>query len=110
VIESLAVEDDGSAVLTVGVDRRENEFRLSGGELERLEDELAATDLGDVDKEPAGTICADCFEYSISYEGESVSLDDLDRPGASLRALLDYLGELVRENYPPGVPPAQLGA
>ena len=44
VIESLAIEADGSATLTVGVERQEHEFQLREAELERLEEELAAAD------------------------------------------------------------------
>lgn len=110
VLESLVIENDGSATVTVGVEQRSNEFELAEADLELLEQELAAADFDDVEEAPANSGCADCFEYTVEHGDERLTIDDLDQPGPSLQKLLGHLSVIAADHYPPGVSPVHSGA
>jgi hypothetical protein len=102
ILERLRVERDGSATVTVGFDGSSESFRLSEAELEQLESELGAADLS-VPPGPPG--CADCFEYEVSFGGETARFDQLAEPSEPLGALLAHLARIVASHQP-----AQAGA
>jgi hypothetical protein len=102
VLEELRVSQSGRATVTTGVDAARESFALGKAELERLRSELEAANLSDPDFQPGGVGCADCFEYEIEAAGNQVRLDDLDRPGDALGALLGHLGKLVADHHPAG--------
>ncbi len=101
VTEKLTVERGGEATLVVGFDRVRIAFELPAAELNELEAELEAADLEAIEKAPADAVCSDCFVYEITYEDETITFNDLDRPPESVSTLLAHLDEIAMSNYPP---------
>ena len=97
VFEELRIERDGKATVTIGRGDERDSFRLPAEQLERLGAELAEADLSDPGGPPG---CADCFEYSLTYEGKTVRFDDLAEPPASLVAVLTDLRRIVADHQP----------
>lgn len=99
--EVMVVERDGQASIRVGVDGKRIGFELSADELDRLEAELEAADLDQVELDPDDVVCADCFTYTIAADGSEIAVNDLDRPPDAVATLLAHLGEIAAANHPP---------
>jgi hypothetical protein len=110
VVEHLTVQRSGEAVLESGFEGAEGQrvaFTLDAAELDDLIAAVAAAPLDEYEPGPGG--CADCYEYSIEADGNSIELSDADLMEGSqatvpneIFALLDELGKLV-ENHAPAV-------
>ena len=99
VMDSLVIESDGRAELTVrGSDPVS--FTLSDDELEAVTDALQDADFAEIDADSTSDqAIADAFTYKISYGGKTVRTDDGSIP-SELQGLLTELDRLVREHRP----------
>lgn len=101
--ETLRIEPDGSATLTIGEPQNtHNDFELSSSELERIQSLLDAADLEAMPTNPQPTGCADCFVYTVEYGGHTITYDDASPPPESVGELVTGLGDLTSANYPAG--------
>lgn len=77
--ERLVIEVDGNATLVSGFKPGQQStarFTLPDAELNDLRDKLEAADLPSLPKSPE-TGCADCFEYTLTYDGTTYAADDV---------------------------------
>jgi hypothetical protein len=99
--EHLRIEPDGTATLAYGEPTNsEDSFDLTDSELDRIQTLLDAADLESMPAEPQPTGCADCFVYTVSYGGRTVTYDDATPPPASVGQLVTALGELAEAHQP----------
>lgn len=96
--ERLEVELGGAATLTFGSGERQGRraLQLTNDELRELESALGSADLDEI--EPAPGACADCFEYEITYGGETASFDDVAEVPRSVREAQTQLTDIVAPN------------
>jgi hypothetical protein len=96
----LTLGADGRARLTTGIpdDRRRTQFTLSEDESSELQELARAADLPALAEEEHGpTGCADCYSYSVKYDGALVERDETEVSGA-FGALVARLGEIADEH------------
>jgi hypothetical protein len=96
----LTIDADGSATLVSEFDAQTEDFVLGDAELRALTAELDAADLEAFEEptEPSG--CADCFLYTVTYGGATISYDDTATPSDEIIALVGHLDELASEHTP----------
>lgn len=96
----LTIQADGPATLVSGYDGQTEDFVLDDSELEELASELEAADLEGFEGPTEPTGCADCFLYTVSYEGTTISYDDTATPPDEVTALVNHLDELATAHTP----------
>ena len=104
---SLTVSPGGSAVATTTGTRageRKVRFQLGPRRIRSLQRSLRRADLGSIDAGKGG--CADCFVYSITYEGDSVELEEVDVPTRLEGAIEEIETVIANHTIPPN---ARLG-
>ena len=74
-------------------------FRVGRRTVERLRGALEGAGFATVTPAPGPGACADCYFYSIRYEGDEVSFSEVERP-RRLRATLALLDGLVALHRP----------
>jgi hypothetical protein len=77
--QSLRVSHGGSAVAASSGTRageQRAKFRLGGRRIRSLQRGLLRADLGSIHERQGG--CADCYVYSITYEGSSLELEETE--------------------------------
>jgi hypothetical protein len=100
VSERLVVDTGGTARLSVGdSDQAERRFALADQELERLRSDLEAADFAGIDV-GSGLGCADCFDYEITYAGETTSFNEAAEVPDSVREVTGQLGQIVEAHLP----------
>jgi len=77
---------------------RTSRFRVAPKRIEDLRGALRRADFGSV-ATPAPGNCADCYLYSLRYEGHEVSFSEVDTP-PRLQGVLDRIGQLVDAHLP----------
>ncbi len=98
VFDELRVSGSGAATLRVAPSSPPISFRLRPAEVERLQRDLDAADIGSIPSRRAPA-CADCFHYRIAASGDAVEADESRVPRA-LRPLLAELGQIVDAHMP----------
>jgi hypothetical protein len=99
--EHLRIEPDGTATLSYGEPANtERSFDLTGDELDRITSLLDAADFDSMPTDPQPTSCADCFVYTVSYGGRTITYDDASPPPASVGELVSGLGDLAQAHQP----------
>jgi hypothetical protein len=92
---SLRVATGGRAIVETtgasGVKSRAR-FHLGGRRIRSLQRGLDRADLDSISPESGG--CADCFVYSLTYEGSSVELEDTEVPPA-LEAVIGQIEAII---------------
>jgi hypothetical protein len=104
---SLTVRPGGSAVATTTGTRtgeRKVKFQLGPRRIRSLQRSLRRANLGSIQAGKGG--CADCFVYSITYEGDSVELEEVDVP-TRLEGAIDEIETVISNHTIP--PNARLG-
>jgi hypothetical protein len=105
--ESLRVAPGGSAVAATSGTRageRRVRFQLGERRIRALQRGLRRADLGSISERQGG--CADCYIYSITYEGISLELEETEVP-PRLRAVFGQIETIVSTHTIP--PNARLG-
>ena len=90
----LTVAADGAARVAIEVpDAGSRTFELTDDELARLSDGLQTAAFADL-PDPGPAVCADCFEYEVTYAGQTYSYDDATEGVPS--SVSDVVAELDR--------------
>lgn len=98
-MENLFVYEDRSAVYSWGIDGS-REFKGSAETMQWLERSLPhATEILDR-QSPSEEMCADCFQYDLTFEGTHYLTFDLQIPGAAKTAFA-VPHEGICQGYPP---------
>jgi hypothetical protein len=98
----LTVTPGGHAVATTTGTRageRQVKFRLGARRIRSLQRSLRRADLGSIHAGKGG--CADCFIYSITYEGDSVELEEVDVPTRLGDAIAEIETVISTHTIPP---------
>jgi len=93
--QSLRVTPGGFAVAESSGTRageQRAKFRLGGRRIRSLQRGLLRADLGSIHERQGG--CADCYVYSITYEGVSLELEETEVP-PRLRTVFDEIEAII---------------
>jgi hypothetical protein len=74
-------------------------FRLGARRIRSLQRDLRAAHLGSIPKGQGG--CADCFLYSIAYEGARLELEEVDVPPRLARVFGEIEAVITAHTVPP---------
>lgn len=99
---SLTVSPGGRAVATTSGTRageRQVKFQLGPRRIRSLQRSLRRADLGSIHAGNGG--CADCFIYSITYEGDFVELEEVDVPNRLEGAIAEIETVISTHTIPP---------
>jgi hypothetical protein len=101
--QSLRVSPGGLAIAESSGTRageRRVKFHLGGRRIRSLQRDLSSADLGSIPERQGG--CADCYVYSITYEGASLELEETEVP-ARLRTVFGEIEAIITAHT---IPPA----
>jgi hypothetical protein len=99
---SLTVTPGGRAVATTTGTRageRQLKFHLGPRRIRSLQRSLRRADLGSIHAGKGG--CADCFIYSITYEGDLVEIEESDVPARLQGAIAEIETVISSHTIPP---------
>jgi hypothetical protein len=101
--QSLRVSPGGNAIAESSGTRAgagEAKFHLGGRRIRSLQRGLLRADIGSIPGRQGG--CADCYIYAITYEGDSLELEETEVP-PRLRAVFDAIDAIITAHtVPPG--------
>lgn len=98
------INQEGRAVVESGnytSEPRRRVVELSEAEVDDLREVLEENPIGEFPEVDPDVICADCFEYSLTYGGATYSYDNAVPDSDSLEAVEQAIGELP---LPPDTP------
>jgi hypothetical protein len=99
--ERLRIDPDGTATLSYGEPANtRNEFELTDAQLDEIQALLDGADFDATPTDPEQTGCADCFVYTLTYGGHTVTYDDATQPPSGVGELVSSLGELAEAHQP----------
>jgi hypothetical protein len=106
--QSLRVSPGGRAIAETSGTRageRRVKFHLGGRRIRSLQRGLSRADIGSIPERQGG--CADCYVYSITYEGTSLELEETEVPPRLASVFNEIEAVITAHTVPPNARSAQ---